>query len=667
MRARDLSILFVLSTLLIAACNQGTPTPAPVPTGPGASIPQPSPSALIPTTERPDPGPLPATIDSTTTVASDVAPGWVHYESINEILDLAFAPDGGLWVATRGGLVRWDLDSGTYRRYALLAYQVAPAPDGTLWLNTESGLHRLDGTTCEQPPDVPGGTGGQIYALAVMPDGDLWTSSDLGASRFDGTSWASYPLGVGVRGLEVSDEGALWASTANGVAQYREAEDSWVFHAQEQGLPGPQVHIIGAGPGGEGWAYIAWEGLYRYNGEAWQLIESPPGGDVRDIAFAADGTPWIGTVGGSHYPGGALSYWNGEGWMDVSSATGLISFSAVAPGPDGVVAAATNLGLGIYENGEWRMLKDGPTSSREASVAVTPDGAAWFAFGDESLSTNGSGLSQLDGQEWQYHLGDAEVGAPAVAPDGSLWVGAGCSIQRFDGAAWETLAQCDQELPVGNILDIEFAADGSVWVASGLNLIQYDGQTWTRHDKLVHAVVAAPDGSVWVNGWDGSLGSQYVARFDGSEWTIYSTSETFPGRFAVSAVTPDGRVWGIVPERGLVAFDGLAAPNGQTWTDSASWEFYAPPEGFPLNGGPGPVLAPDGALWVRSQQGVARFDPAVAAAEIEGDSPDAAWTVYEHDLEGRGLGGIAFGPGGEIWFGATRFQAALAESSPAAP
>ena len=312
------------------------------------------------------------------------------------------------------------------------------------------------------------------------------------------------------------------------------------------------------------------------------------------------------------------------------------------------------------------MLKDGPTSSRVTSVAVTPDGAAWFASGDQSLSTNGSGLSQFDGQKWQYHLGDAEVTALAVAPDGSLWAGAGCGIQRFDGAVWETLARCDEELPVGNILDIEFALDGSAWVATGLNLVhQYDGQSWMAHDKLVHSVVAAPDGAIWVNGWDGTLGSQYVARFDGNDWTTYSTADSFAGSFLVSAVTPDGRVWGTVPERGLAAFDGLAAPEGQTWTDDASWTFYALPEGF-LGGGP--VVAPDGALWLRSRQGVARFDPSVAAAEAEGNSADSAWTVYSNEdvLDGGGFGPIAFAPGGEIWFGTTRFQPPV-ENNPAAP
>jgi hypothetical protein len=366
MRPNSLSILLVLSTLLMAACAQGTPTPAPVPTGSSASRPRPSPSALIPATATTDPGPLLATIDSTTTVAIETAPGWVQYEGINEIRDLAFAPDGGLWVSTAGGLVRWDLGTGTYTRYPLLAYQVAPAPDGTLWLGTDYGLCHFDGAACELSPDMPGIMAGRVYALAVTPAGEVWVGGELGASRFDGTSWAGYPFGGGVHGLDVSDDGEVWASTPDGVARYQEAEDSWVVYTQEQGLPNPLIQAIGAGPGGEGWAYVAWEGLYRFDGEEWQLLENPPGGDVRDIAFAADGTPWVGTVGGSHYPGGALSYWNGDGWTEVSSAAGLIWFWAIASGPAGVVAAATSLGLGIYENGEWRMLKDGPTSSRRS-------------------------------------------------------------------------------------------------------------------------------------------------------------------------------------------------------------------------------------------------------------------------------------------------------------
>jgi hypothetical protein len=448
---------------------------------------------------------------------------------------------------------------------------------------------------------------------------------------------------VGVSDLDAKYPGEAWAATSQGVARHREADDSWTGYAEEQGLPGHQIWTVGVSPNGEVWAHVAWEGLYRFDGEGWQAVEDPPGGIVRDIAFAADGTPWVGTVGSTHYPGGALSRWTGDGWDEASSGSGLISFRAVAPGQDGVVAAATSLGLGLFRDGEWRMLRDGPTSSRVASVAVTPDGAAWFAFGDQSLSTNGSGLSRFDGEEWQYYLGDAEVTALAVAPDGALWAGAGRSIQRFDGVTWEMLARCDEELPVGNVIDIEFAADGSAWVAMGLNLVRFDGEVWIPYDRLVHEVVAAPDGAIWVNGWEGTEGSQYVARLDDQDWTVFYSVESVPGTFAMSAVTPDGRVWGIVPGRGLAAFDG------QGWSEAESWAFYGLPVGFTFRGA-GPALAPDGSLWMRLEHGLARFDPALAGAE-------GAWTVYSLEEGGEGgYGPIAFGLDGAIWLGATRLE-----------
>jgi len=647
MKSRGLPVLLLLASLSLAACAGSTPTAPPPPVEASVDRPMPSPSAFLPATAPAEPVPLPATMGATSSVATELAPGWVRYDGINEVQDLAFSPDGGLWASTTGSLVRWDLGTGTYTRYPMLAYRLAATPDGDLWLEGEYGLCRFDGTACERSPDLPETMAGALFALEVTAAGDLWVGGAQGACRFDGSSWTGYPLGAAVYDLDASCPGEVWAATPSGVARYEEAEDRWIFYTQERGLPSTQVQVVGVSPGGEAWAYVVWEGLYHFDGDEWLPVEDPPGGQVRQIAFAPDGTLWVGTVGGTHYPGGALSRWTGDGWDEASRGSGLISFGAVAPGPDEVVAAATSLGLAVFQDGEWRLLKDGPTSSRVASVAVTPDGSTWFGFGDQSLSTNGSGLSQFDGEQWRYHLGDAEVTALAVAPDGSLWAGVGCGIQRFDGSAWETLARCDRELPTGNVLDIEFAADGSAWVATGLNLLRFDGQAWTPYDKLVHAVVAGPDGALWANGWDGVQGSQYVARFDGEEWTNYYLDESFAGALSASAVTADGRVWGIAPDGRLAAFDG------QAWSEAGSWAFYAPPGGGLLRG-PGPILAPNGALWVRTQDGVARLDPTLEA-----------WTVYGNgDV---GLGPIAFGPGGEIWLGATRLQPGLAEGSAASP
>jgi len=337
-----------------------------------------------------------------------------------------------------------------------------------------------------------------------------------------------------------------------------------------------------------------------------------------------------------------------------------------------MVAASTNLGLEIYQGGERRSMKDGPTSDRATSVAVTPDGAAWFAFGDRSVTTPGGGLSRFDGQEWEYFLGDAEVNALAIAPDGSLWAGMDTGVVRFDGRDWQVVSECESFTDCG-VLDIDFTADGAAWIANGYSVARLadpsgaagDGQSWTRFKKLVDSLVAAPDGGVWMRGWEGLQGSGYVARFDGADWTTYRSANSFPGGFVVGAATDDGRVWGVVPGKGLASFTYPmgGSGDGSAWTESQAWTFYAPPDGVSLLSVV--TVAPDGALWLTTEDGVARFDPTAALTGDEAPDPGQAWTVFTRE---DGLvsyyRAIAFGPDGEIWFGATRFQPAEAADRP---
>ncbi len=603
------------------------------------------------TLEAPSP-----TVASTTTAATTLAPGWTRYSSINLILDLAFGPDGTLWAATGGGLVHWDLRAGTYTRTLVEATKVALAPDGTVWLATWQAVCRFDGVTCHPQADPEGLIDSGIRALAVDGNGVLWVGTGRGVSRFDGTSWRSYPSQVPTNDLAVAANGEVWAATAGGVGRYLPAQDAWTTYTGEHGLPEPNgnAEVIATGPGGEVWVYILWEGVYRFNtgagGATWRKIEladsSPIAGPISGMAFAADGTPWVATAGGTHYPGGRLAYRSGETWIDVTSEQGLISIRPIVLGPAGQVAAGTNLGLGVYQGGGWRLLQDGPTHDPVQTVAVTPDGAAWFGFGRRSLAGNGGGVSRFDGRTWQYSLGDAGVEVLAVGPDGSLWAGAGCELYRFDGETWATVTRCGENLPSGNISDIAFTPDGAVWVANGFALARFDGRDWTIYERLIGSVEAAPstegapNGTIWVTGWEGTQDSFYVGRFDGQGWTIYRQADAFPGSFTPRAITPDGLLWDLVPDGRLVSFDG------GTWTEGRSWTFYDLPDGLSTDDGGGLAVAPDGAIWLSTGGGVARFDP--------GNAPDEAWTVYPADgSQGRA---IAFAPDGAVWFGATRFR-----------
>jgi hypothetical protein len=709
MRSRQLVALITLSALLLASCTTDTPEPTSTRTsiGPTQAPPPyvtPFPTAVPGSTPAPNitptPPPTVSEVPSTTTVATSVEPGWTKYISINDIYDLEFAADGSLWALTRGGLVHWDLNTGTYTRYLIQPIDIAVAPDGTLWLAMEAGLCHfgagLDGSaTCRNYTAADGLIDNTVRVVTVDADGTVWVGTQIGLSRFDGDSWKSYPSPVPTEDLAVAPNGEVWHATPIGISRYSPSQDAWTTYSEENGLPHSHGSIVAVGPNGEVWTYILWQGIYRLNdsassvsttrtgdGESWEVVEEVPGGLVGEITFAADGTPWVGTVGSTHYPGGSLAYYDGDKWVEVTAGYGLMSIRAVAAGPEGMVAASTHLGLGIYQDGEWRHLRDGPSSDRVTSIAITPNGTAWFAFGDQSAATAGGGVSRYDGQTWQYDLDDAEVNTLALAPDGSLWAGTTTGLRRFDGHTWQVVTECENAVDCG-VLDIAFAADGDVWIADGFSVSQYpdpalsarasrtsagdtdDGQSRTRYEKLVHSLVSAPDGSIWMNGWEGTQGSAYVARVKDGAWTTFKVSESFPGSFTVGAATDDGCVWGVVRAGGLACFAarGDSADKSAAWEEGESWTLYPSPDGVLLYAIIG--VAPDGALWLSTEDGVARFDP---AADPTGDTESAssnAWTLY---TKGDGLGSayhaIAFGPYGEIWFGTTRFQPEQAGALP---
>ena len=105
---------------------------------------------------------------------------------------------------------------------------------------------------------------------------------------------------------------------------------------------------------------------------------------------------------------------------------------AIAFGPGGTIAVGTDRGLSIAGEEGWHTLRAGPTLNQVMAVAVTPDGAAWFGFGDSASDAAGGGLSRFDGREWLHFLADANAQALAVGPDGVLWAGAGCTLWRLE-------------------------------------------------------------------------------------------------------------------------------------------------------------------------------------------------------------------------------------------
>jgi streptogramin lyase len=113
---------------------------------------------------------------------------------------------------------------------------------------------------------------------------------------------------------------------------------------------------------------------------------------------------------------------------------------------------------------------------------------------------------------------------------------------------------------------------------------------------------------------------------------------------------------GFVQDRGLACFSYSAG----SWADSESWTFYPIPHALSWEEGRALALAPDGALWLLAANGVARLDPSTPVGE-RASGPE--WKIYvTQERLASSRKAIAFGPDGEIWFGARRFQPEQAQA-----
>ncbi len=623
--------LFVISVLLclLPACA-GKMSPSPAPTF-SPTLPSP-PGRPLPSATLPPPPPTP-------TVWPDDPARWQTYPSLNDVRSLAFAPDGALWAAIIGGVVRWDLATDTFIYYGVadgllseIVYRVVVADDGEVWAASSRGVSRFDGVSWTTYTRADGLPADVTYALALAPDGAIWAGTEGGLARFDGT-WTSYTTADGlpdalVWSVGVDAAGVVWASThGGGVARYDPQRDAWTTH---NSFPYPNARVLAVAPDGAPWLHIGYDNVYRFDGEAWQVGYETNGQWVCDIAFATGGTPWLATCGGLHAGGVGLAHAEGDTWRYVTTADGLPdnTVTAVALSPTGVVAAGTAQGVSVYVDGRWRTLRRGPTL-RAVTTVASGAGAVWFGYGNNDFHAAGGGVTRFDGVNWQYLTYPPNFPVSdnarvlAFAPDGALWAGGGCGVARFDGTTWTPVVTCDALS--GDVLAIAFDSQDAVWIATYFALSRLaDGELTSYPGWTATAMAVGPDDAVWV-GLSPIVGGG-LAHFDGATWT--TDTEKFPLDYvAALVVDEDGALWaGGAP--GIARFDG------------ATWTHFTEVDGLSLGGTVALAFAPDGVLWAATSQAVMHFDG--EAWRLAAASGDAAINAF------------SFAPDGSLWLGTSK-------------
>jgi ligand-binding sensor domain-containing protein/signal transduction histidine kinase len=420
--------------------------------------------------------------------------------------------DGYLWIATEGGLVRFDgVDFRAYTRANApglpsdLIDDLMEGHDGALWISTSGGLARQRVGKVEAFGAAQGIPATQVWRTFQDGRGVVWALTAAGLFRIDGERATRIALNAGLTEnsrMVAGADGSLWLGTAEGLMRAG-ADD--VFRAV--GSTG-EVLALAVDRSGTAWAGSR-SGLEACSAAVCRSAAVPGGGAVNALAEDEAGRVWIGTEAG-------LFVTDGDRVQAFGQKTGRVDF--LYGDRAGMLWAGTAQGLTRIDpvKGAAELLRSGDVF---LSAAEDREGDLW-------LGTESGGLAVLRDRKFstltaEEGLTDEYVLALAQAPNGHVAAGTkGGGLNVFRDGKFRALTTA-QGLLSNVVLTMAAAANGDVWVGTpdGLNLL---------HEGDVARAFTTADGLA-----DDFVRSLYIGR-GGELWigTRHGLSRDEDGKFA---------------------------------------------------------------------------------------------------------------------------------------
>ncbi len=351
--------------------------------------------------------------------------------------------DGYLWVATEGGVARFDgygfTQFGQDTSPAFTSNDVSSiteTPRGVLWFGTSDGLVRAAGSGVRRFSTQDGLPSAVVLALAAAKDGGLLILTEAGLVRFDGSRFAS-ASGI-FPGAQSGPGGAVWSRSAGAVSV-----TSGSFH------------------------------------RTFNFAQDAPDARVESLLVDRDGVAWIGTTRGLFTA--TASFAAHLERVDALSTESVLSLFQDREGNHWVGTESS--GLHVLRPRKFSAERS-TLGQSTTSVVQTSDGALCYGTRDD-------GVHCVRGGRTEPAAAVSSLTSPVIlslAPGlhGDLWAGTPDGLNHIERGAVHTYTSADG-LPDEFIRSVLVAKNGVVWMGTRFGLVQFnDGRfrTFTQHDGL---------------------------------------------------------------------------------------------------------------------------------------------------------------------------------------
>jgi len=465
----------------------------------------------------------------------------------NNVTGVAQAADGFLWVATLGGLMRFDgahFEEFSAMHLPHVGYrnvrQMYLDRCGSLWLVMERGaVIRVSQSTARVFGAEDGFTDASVAAITEDVAGGVWMPVGDAFCRIRGEQVDRFgaeeglPTG-GYPWLATDARGQLWFARGSQVGVFREGRWQTLLT-----LDSSPVRFVAARAGGL-WICTATQVLhFTEGGEPRQIARLPRRTKVRAMLEDRTGGLWIGTAadGLLHLRNADLERVevsqpeisalaeDGEGNLWVGTAGGGLNL--VRPRAVGLITTKAGLPFGPAR-----------------SVCQDAEGWGWAALQDGSLARGrGSQWSVVTRAEG-WPGGDARC--VATARGGGVWIGtADLGLQRLHAGTARSWG-LREGLSSQNVRSLLQATNGDLWIATDT-----PNRLWLLREEQIHdmkmpdgvrsirALAEGVDGTIWA----GTSGGQVLRVAGRVIVNEVAAQKGLPYSVRCLHTTPDGSLW----------------------------------------------------------------------------------------------------------------------------